>query len=332
MKSIFVSVILSALCAVSHSQNITKVALQSENFASTSESNKDLVKFSPYFAKIGRTVFVSGSSDFWIGPLLRALPAVGDEAAMRIYKSDQLKQVDLIVFVNATSPLPEKVTGAWFLIARMQGHGVSTKIVGECDMFCARLFIAGKTREFGQDIKGTPTRLKIQVPVDFETKLIERKFPDTQISFYEKFLPEFTKKHRDLLIRGFTQPTDTTGGIFIGPEDVKYCSSLKVVMCEDYAGLTAFGLGLTTSNERSSVVLPARFPAPLPTDYAKIDEVSKLPLRSEEAISWYLKFLKSPNSKNRAFAISEDVAKDIFLSSWGTIDGEDAAGRALTGC
>jgi hypothetical protein len=251
---------------------------------------------------------------------------------MRAYNADPSKKIDLIVFVNATSSRPEKVGGAWFLIARMQGHGVSTKIVGECDMFCARLFIAGKTREFGQDSGPEPARLKIQVPVDFETKLIERKFPNTQIALYEKLLPEFTKKYRDLLVRGFTLPVDTTGGVFIGPESAKYCATLKTGNCEDYAGLNAFAMGLTTSKERSPVVLPERFPAPVPTGYAAIDELTKLPTGDAQTLARYTKFLSYPNSEDRAFAISENETLKISLSTWGTLNGEDAAGRALRLC
>lgn len=300
--------------------------------AQTADVDKKSVNLSPYFAKIGRTIFVSGPSSRWLGQLQSALPAIGNESAMRTYRGDPSKQVDLVVFVNATSSHPEKVGGAWFLIARMQGHGVSTKIVGECDMFCARLFIAGKTREFGQDLNGGASFLKIQVPIDFETKLIERRFPSTQIALYERLLPEFADKFRDLLVRGFTQPTDATGGVFIGAESVKYCATLKTGKCEDYAGLNAFSMGLTTSKERAQIVLPERFPAPVPTGYAAIDDLTKLPIKDEATISKYLKFLKSSNGENRAFAVSEDGMKGVSVGAWGTVDGEEAGGRALRLC
>lgn len=296
------------------------------------ETTGHSLNFSPYFAKVGRTVFVSGPSHRWFGRLLNALPAIKNEAAMRTYNSDPSNQVELIVFVNANSEHQEKVEGAWFLIERMKDHGVSTKIVGECDMFCARLFIAGKTREFGQDLDGNPARLKIQVPVDFETKTIERRFPNTQIALYERLLPEFTVKYRELLIRGFTQPVDKTGGVFIGPNDVKYCFTLSSENCESYPGLDAFKMGLTTSQKRSSVALPVRFPAPIPSGFAEIDDLSKVPLKDEKNIAKYVKFLSYPNSENRAFAISEGATKGFSASAWGVSNGEDAAERVLRLC
>lgn len=310
----------------------TNAFLVSGVHAQTPEAAKTEVNYSPYYVKIGQTVFVSGSSNRWFGRLLNALPAIKNEAAMRAYKSDPSNQVDLIVFVNATSQHQEKVEGAWFLIERIKDHGVSTKIVGECDIFCARLFVAGKTREFGQDLEGNPARLKIQVPVDFETKKLERRFPNTQISLYESLLPEFTVKYRELLMRGFTQPVDKTGGVFIGPNDVKYCFTLASENCEGYPGLDAFKMGLTTSQKRLSVVLPVRFPAPIPSGFAEIDDLSKVPLKDEKNIAKYVKFLSYPNSENRAFAISEGATKGFSASAWGVSNGEDAAERVLRLC
>lgn len=299
--------------------------------AETPEAAKTSVNYSPYYAKIGRTVFVSGPSSRWSSQLLEALPAVGNEAAMRAYNADPSKKIDLVVFVNATSVHPEKIGGAWFLIERLRGHSVSTKIVGECDMFCARLFIAGKMREFGQDLKGEPARLKIQVPVDFETKLIERKFPNTQISLYEKILPEFTNKYRELLVRGFTKPADITGGVFIGPNDVIYCETSSSENCEKYPDLNAFKMGLSTSGERASVTLPERFPAPVPSGHAAVDDLSKVPLRGKSTIDGYIEFLKY-TLDNKAFAISENDVNGAWTRALGMKDGEDAAGRALRRC
>lgn len=311
---------------------ITSTLLVSAVLAQTPEVAKTSVNYSPYFAKVGRTIFVSGPAGHWLGQLTRSLPPnVNAETAMRAYNSDVSRAVDLVVFVNATSPNPESVRGSWFLIKRLKEHAISTKIVGECDMFCGRLFIAGKTREFGQDLNGEPARLKIQVPVDLETKLIERRFPNTQIALYENLLPEFTNKHRELLVRGFTQPTDTTGGVFIGPNDVKYCATLKSD-CENYTGLEAFKMGLTTSPERTSVVLPDRFPAPVPTRYAAIDDLSKVPLRGEKTIVNYEKFLNYRARENRAFAVSVNEENGASVSASGMLDGEDAAGRALRQC
>lgn len=298
--------------------------------AHATETSKNSTNYSPYFAKVGRTVFVSGPSGMWFPRLLEKLPPIRVEAAMRAYNSDPSNKIDLVVFVNATSRHQERTEGAWMLVDRIKGHSVSTKIVGECDMFCARLFIAGKTREFGQDLNGAPARLKVQVPVDYETKLIERKFPNTQIALYEKLLPEFTNKHRELLVRGFTKPTDTTGGVFIGPNDVRYCATLKSD-CENYPGLDAFKMGLTTSAERTAVVLPERFPAPVPTRYAAIDDLSKVPARGKSTIDGYAEFLKY-TLDNKAFAITENDADAVWTRAVGMKDGEDAAGRALRRC
>jgi hypothetical protein len=310
----------------------TSAFLVSGVLAQSPETAKTKVNYSPYYAKIGRTIFVSGPSSQWSGLLLNALPAVKNEAAMRAYNSDPSKQIDLVVFVNATSPHPEKTGGAWFLIDRLKGHSVSTKIVGECDMFCARLFIAGKTRDFGQDLNGEPARMKIQLPVDFETKSIERRFPNSQIALYESLLPDFSVKYRELLVRGFTQPVDITGGVFVGPDDVKYCSTLKAGGCENYVGLNAFKMGLTTSHERMPITLPERFPAPIPTGFAAIDDLSKVPLKDEKTITKYARFLNYPNRENRAFAISENNSEGVSVGAWGAVDGEEAAERVLRQC
>ncbi len=157
--------------------------------AQTPEAAKSSANYSLYFAKVGRTIFVSGPSNQWFGRMVKALPPLKNEVAMSAYNKDPDQQVDQVVFVNATSPHQERTDSAWLLIERIKGLGISTKIVGECDMFCARLFIAGKMREFGQDLNGEPARLKIQVPVEYSTKLIERNFPNTQIALYENLLP-----------------------------------------------------------------------------------------------------------------------------------------------
>lgn len=309
----------------------TSTFLASFGFAQTPEAVNTQVNYSPYFAKVGRTIFVSGPSSQWFGKLMEAFRWTG-EVAVSVYNKDPAQQVDLVVFVNATSAHQERTDSSWSLIRRFSERNISTKIVGECDMFCARLFIAGKTREFGQNLNGKPARLKIQVPVEYSTKLIERNFPNTQIALYENLLPEFTSNYRELLVRGFTKPTDTTGGVFIGPSDVKYCATLKSD-CENYAGLDAFKMGLTTSPERTPVTLPERFPAPVPTGYASVDDSSKVPKRGDKTLDGYAEYLRFTLFDDRAFAISEADVKGAWAWARGTTkDGEDAAARALRRC
>ena len=212
---------------------------------------------SVYFAKVGRTVFVSGLLSRWAPALSRVLPLEGGATETAAYAATP---VDTIVFVNSSSRRPEKTGDAILWSKRLAKFGIRRMVViGTCDLECARIFASGQTREFGQTIFGKAPRVEIQLPYDLQVGQLERRFPNSQLAVFETALPSFTARNKDLLTLAFTKPNDETGGLFIGPEGVKYCSSQKAGTCQDYADLTAFNMGLTTSPDRVSVQLPDGF-------------------------------------------------------------------------
>jgi dienelactone hydrolase len=70
---------------------------------------------------------------------------------------------------------------------------------------------------------------------------------------------------------------------------------------------------------------PLDLPKPMATGFAKVEEVDKAPLRTDQARNGYAQWLKAPEPK----AIAFDPASNAFGSAWG---GERPYARALANC
>jgi len=286
---------------------------------------------SPYFAKVGATVFVSGHFKHWLGSLYKLLPASDSDVDTRAYYDDPSRRFDTIVFVNEISPGFENPLGAFQIYENFKRLGISTVIAGKCELFCSRIFAGGKTRRFAQDVGKEKSRFSIQVPVDYETRELERRYPNTQLAIFELVLPKFSVTYKDMLIEGFTKPVDETGGLYIYADQApKYCDSFKSPnSCKIYAELNAFKMGLTTDPDLVTVSLPSGFPAPTATGFADINDVKAVPSQATTVVEGYLRFLRSSAAGGRAFAISEDPIDAHWGWAWG---GTIAPGRALEFC
>lgn len=285
---------------------------------------------SPYFSKVGDTVFVSGHFNFWMNELYELLPHSHSDIHHKDFYNNPDRKFNTIVFVNERSPGFENPMAASRMNGWFKRLEITTVIAGRCDLFCSRMFAGGKNRLFAQDIGSEKSRFSIQVPIDFETKNIDPRFPNTQVAVFEYTLPKFSEIYRDMLIQGFTKPIDATGGLNIYPmQPPKYCDSFQNEnSCKEYPGLDAFKMGLTTSAEVVFITLPKGFPAPTDTGFAKINDEKSIPLKSEASRTAYLDFLKKYPS-GRVFAISENIEE----SSWGWASGgKNPVGRALNSC
>lgn len=312
----FLAVLLMSMNAVAFAQNAVPTQLTIS---------------SPYFAKVGDTVFVSGHFKFWLRSLYKLLPASYSDVDTKAYYDDPSRQVDTVVFVNDTTPGFEDPGGAYRMIERLKKYGISTVIAGRCDLFCARMFLGGKTRLFAQDVGKEQSRFSIQVPIDYETRKLERRFPNTQLAVFALTVPQFAATYKDMLAEGFTKPVDETGGLNIyADQPPQYCDSFKKpTTCKEYSGLDAFKMGLTTAPGRVTVTLPPGFPAPTVTGYADINDVKAVPSQSATVADGYMKFLKRSAGDGRAFAISEDPVEGQWGLAWA---GLNAPGRALASC
>ena len=286
---------------------------------------------SPYFTKVGSTVFVSGYFKHWLGSLRNLISFSNTDVDTKYFYDDSNRRVDTIVFVNETSPGYEDPLGAFQVNELLKKLGISTVIAGRCDLFCSLIFAGGKTRLFAQDVGKEKSRFSIQVAVDYESKKLERRYPNTQLAVIELALPQFAATYKEILTEGFTKPVDETGGLNIYADQApQYCDSFKTpTSCKEYAGLNAFNMGLTTSPDRVTVTLPPGFPAPTATGFADIKDVKAVPSQSSKLADGYRKFLSLSAANGRAFAISEDLI-DVC---WGWASGGlSAPGRALELC
>lgn len=273
-------------------------------------------QYNPFFAKVGTTIYVSGPSSQWSGQLAAAqneLVFAYDKAPVSIEK---------IVFVNATSTRPERTDFAQALAGFIQRFGISTVAVGSCDLTCARIFSAGKTRQLGT-ADGLPSAtIAIQPPLDPAMKRIETKFPAQQVSFFVKTIPALVA-HEKIFTDAFSAPSDDTGGLFITAADARFCASTKTNNCKYHSGMNAHAMGITTSPDVVRIALPARFPAPVPTG-ADINDVAAFPKKP----ATYEKFLSYP-AVDRAIAIAVDPA---ISTSYYWSGGDDPVSSAIKNC
>lgn len=274
--------------------------------------------YSPYYAKVGASIFVSGPLQFWAASLFKEF-------------NQSNTDVERVVFVNATSTRPEVVGSEVAINRQMRSKNITTVVVGRCDLWCSRLFIGGKVRQFGQDLQGQKTHLDIQVPIDYATKALEPRFPNTQWAIYERNEPKLNA-YKSVFYEALTEG-GMTGGLHIyGDQPAQFCLTRSPDSgCKAYEA-SAFGMGVTTQPARVSITLPEQFPAPLPSGFADINDVSAVPPRGQNSADDYRKFLEFPIAAGRFFAISEDT-NGATGRSWGDPSPEgDAPTRAIKRC
>jgi hypothetical protein len=280
------------------------------------QESKD-AEHSPNFIREGSTVFVSGHTKFWIGRLSNALSP----------RNHNVNPVTRVVFVNATSFRSDDTVAAHIAIERTRKLTIETVVVGSCDLFCVRLFAAGKTRVLGQDLPDSKSELAIQVPIDFTTKKLERRFPNSQVAVFEAAIPSMRDENKSLIAKGVSKPSDVTGGLFVGATETRYCDT--ATSCEPVKGVSGFTMQLLTSDQRVEVALPKTFPAPVPTGFAAINDLSQ-PIVQRNAVAMYKEFLDAPiGGSGRAFALSENGEGPV---SWWAANGEDPVARAISLC
>lgn len=277
---------------------------------SAAVTQAETVNYSPYYAKVGTTIFVSGPLQYWAGKLFQ----IGSKSS----------NVERIVFVNATSARPEVTGSEIHPTAAMRSKSITTVVIGRCDLWCSRFFTGGKTRQFGQDLPGQNSFVDIQVPIDYVTKKLETRFPDGQWTIYERNEPKLIA-YKDMFYEGLTKG-GMTGGLHIyADQPPQFCLTRNPDSgCKTYE-TSAFIMGVTTQSERVTVMLPDRFPAPEPSSFANLSDVKALPTNNSEAKAEFQKFLSAPSP--RAFALAENGAAGAYYRG----SSENAA-NALKDC
>lgn len=243
----------------------------------------------PYFAKVADTVFVSGPFQEWVSQLKDVLRL--DSGVKRV------------VFVNTTSERQEKTSWGIVHSKYMRDRGdITTVVIGRCDMFCARSFMGGAVRQFGQDLPDQKAVIELQAPIDWDTKQIEIKFPASQFALFEQDPNALT--NRDIYTEAFSKGGET-GGLRVYPDQPpEFCASRSPdAGCKTYQ-LNGMKLGLLTTSERVAIDLPPGFPAKVSSGFSELRDVDAVP-GNDVVKTGYRKYIEYSNP-NRSFAISAD--------------------------
>lgn len=312
-------------------KKLSRAILLLASFTAIAQTPAPVANRSPYFARVGDTVFISGHFLYWSSDLNAVFNPTKLEDRLKL----QEFPVRNFVMMNVVTNRPSKSSGYLFK-ERFDRFGVdSTFVMGNCDLYCARIFVAGKRRQLAQDAGSLPSRVAFQIPYNigenWESTTLDRTFPASQLIPFEAAAPEFFRSNKELLTKAFTKPLDGNGGLFVGQDVVTYCDSGSLGSCEPLSGITAFSMGLTTAPERAFIPLPPNFGAPQPSSFAKLEDVDALPVNDNALRDIYRTFLKQPKLTGRFFALSE--SGDSAAWSWGSDNAwGNAPTRALNGC
>ncbi len=228
---------------ISQVQNETPVAAHAVVPAAAPAAPLDFAAAQPKkkknFVRVGTTVFVSGHFKNWSSKLFPGPwePLPSEEITKRV------------VFVNTLSENQEKTGLADMFVRKAHNRGISTVVVGRCDLFCARLFMAGKDRTL------TPLAyIDLQAPIDYDTKQIETRFPQSQFNIFEQN-SAIAAALKDVYFEAFSKG-GKTGGLRVTATSAQFCKTRNPdTECKNYP-LHSTSMGLSTSSEPESLVIP----------------------------------------------------------------------------
>lgn len=193
-----------------------------------------------HYVRVGTTVFVSGHFKYWLSKDFLNGPFIPDPSEPK---------TERIVFVDVESERQENPGFSTSFQAKARNRGVSTVVVGRCDLFCARMFMAGKERTLAPG-----AYIDLQVPIDWESKKVEAHWPQTQFNLFEKN-SLLAASLKDVYYEAFTQG-GLTGGLQVTLKQAQFCKARNPdVDCKSYA-LDSTKMGLTTSSTPTLIELP----------------------------------------------------------------------------
>jgi hypothetical protein len=193
-----------------------------------------------HYVRVGTTVFVSGHFKYWMSK---------DFINSSYLPADSEPKTETIVFVDVTSERQESVGFATTFRKRAQNRGISTVVIGRCDLFCARLFMSGKERTLAAG-----AYIDLQVPIDWETKKVEGRWPQTQFNLFEKN-SVIAASLKDIYFEAFSQG-GLTGGLQVTSTQAQFCKARNPdIECKSYP-LDSTLMGLTTSPTPALIELP----------------------------------------------------------------------------
>lgn len=219
-----------------------------------------------------------------------------------------------------------------------------TAVSGYCNSGCSRLFLGGTERLFTDDYPAYLTRVGFHGHYYTDGPLrgqLNRQL--VQRAGLKNWIIEHSdgKADPDLVERWINIPVNNGFIHFFPPwiaEERKsatfFCErgpipGVGIFGCEPISK-NAFDLGIITSLQTIASLdqaeLRASFPKiPPKTDYARIDDLEKLPVRSQQALAEYKRYLNA--SPPKAFAIAPE--KSVFAWMAGSME---AINTALTRC
>lgn len=236
------------------------------------------------------------------------------------------------------------VRTAYAISNRIRAKGLRTAVSGYCYSGCARMFLGGVERLFTDDYPPHMTRIGFHghyyadgpLKGHLHRQLVEK-------ADLKNWIIEHSdgKADPDLVERWITIPVYKGFMHFFPPwlvteqkSTMFFCeygpaSNAGIFGCEPI-GKNALDLGIITSVSTIPSLdqeeLHASFPKiPPKTDYARIDDLDKLPVRSPKALAAYKSYLTAMPPK--AFAISSDQSVFAWMKG-----GMEAVNAALARC
>jgi len=275
-----------------------------------------------------------GDQLFLSGPI-----EVGDEVKVH----NALKDNPAIRTVILRNSPGGDVRTAYVIGNLMRAKRMRTAVSGYCNSGCSRLFLGGTERLFTDDYPPQMTHVGFHGHYypdgprkgQLNLRLVQR-------SGLKNWIIEHSdgKADPDLVERWINIPVNK-GFIHFFPPWIAGEQKSATFYCEhgpipgdgifgcEPIGKSALDLGVITSLQVISSLdqaeLRASFPQiPPKTDFARIDDFDKLPVRSQQALAEYGRYLNAAPPK--AFAIAPDQ------SAWAWMAGLEAINVALTRC
>ncbi|MES2581150.1 MAG: hypothetical protein V4627_00410 [Pseudomonadota bacterium] len=269
--------------------------------------------FSPHYVQIGNTVFVSGPYENWYMRIQQGLQA----GATRV------------VFVNANSRRHDKLGGASYVAGQLRRKEITTVVIGRCDTFCSIAFMGGVERLFGQDLPGEKTRLDVRGFMDYDTRKLETRFPESEFAPLVKMEPRFNE-NKALWLDAFGKVTDPSGSLLVDADSASFCASRTAQKgCKTHEGVNAASLGVVTTDQRVALTLPTMFPAPEIVGEVNGADINALPVKDDFMRSTLRDFLQM--RVPRALVVPS-IAKPSTSGSYSATGLPDVAAIALMKC
>jgi len=275
-------------------------------------------------AKFGNTIILSG-------------PVNGSEWAMVKDAFAANPHIDLVILRNSHGG--DSRTG--YIIADFfRKSGVTTAASGYCVSACSHMFLGGKSRLFTDDYPLNQTRVSFHGHYDDQGNVSEASA--VRSGQFDWIMRHLDGKADPDLVRRFIAIRTNKGALsFFHPDlaatlgnSAFFCDGSerrKITSCEPVL-TDAIQFGVITDARRISS--PDRDTSPKqlrarqfpPSGFAAVDELSKLPLDSDEGREQYQRYLAAPTPK--AFA----VAPTRRHWGWNAGGKQDVNAQALKRC